>query len=188
MMLKSLGAATILYPTPASVIGTYDKNEKPNMMTAAWVGICCSEPPCVSVSLRRNRYSYDNIMERRAFTVNTPPEKYVKETDYVGIVTGREVNKFAITQLTPVKSELVDAPYVKEFPLVLECKLRHTIDIGTHTEFIGEIIDVKAEETILENGVPIMEKLKPILYAPGLGKYYGVGSYLGKAHSLGKKM
>ena len=186
--MKSLGATTMLYPTPASVIGTYDKNGKPNIMTAAWVGICCSAPPCIAVSLRKDRYSYGNIVERGAFTVNIPPERYVKETDCVGIVTGREVDKFALTRLTPVKSDLVDAPYVKEFPLVLECKLRHTIEIGIHTQFIGEIIDVKADETILENELPDMEKLKPILYAPGVGKYYGVGSYLGKAHSIGKKM
>jgi len=187
-MLKSLGARTILYPTPVSVVGTYDKDGKPNVMTAAWVGICCSRPPCIAVSLRKATYTYGNIVKRGAFTINTPSEKYVKETDYIGLVSGREADKFSAAKLTPIRSNHVDAPYVKEFSLVLECKLRQTIEIGLHTQFIGEIIDVKVDEAILENGLPDMEKLRPILYAPEARKYYGVGSYLGKAHSLGKKM
>ena len=185
-MLKSLGARTILYPTPVAVVGTYDKNGKPNVMTAAWVGICCSKPPCIAVSLRAATYTHGNIVERRAFTINTPPERYIKETDYVGLVSGRDVDKFSAAKLTPVRSNHVDAPYVKEFPLILECKLRHTIEIGLHTQFIGEIVDVKADEAILKNELPDMKMLKPILYAPIVGKYYGVGNYLGEAHTLGK--
>jgi flavin reductase (DIM6/NTAB) family NADH-FMN oxidoreductase RutF len=186
-MKKSLGAKTMLYPTPVSVVGTYDKEGKPNIMTAAWVGVCCSKPPCVAVSLRKATYTYGNIAERRAFTVSTPSEKYVKETDYVGIASGRDVDKFSAAKLTPVRSDVVDAPYVEEFPLVLECKLLHTVEIGLHTQFIGEIIDVKADEAVLENGILDMKKVNPILYAPVIQMYYGVGGYLGKAHSLGKE-
>lgn len=90
-MLKSLGAKTILYPTPVSVVGTYDKEGKPNVMTAAWVGICCSRPPCIAVSLRKATYTHGNIVERGAFTINTPSEKYVKETDYFGVNCGRRL-------------------------------------------------------------------------------------------------
>ena len=187
-MLKSLGARTILYPTPVAVVGTYDKDGKPNVMTAAWVGICCSKPPCIAVSLRAATYTHGNIVERGAFTINTPPERYIKETDYVGLVSGRDVDKFSAAKLTPVRSNHVDAPYVKEFPLILECKLRHTIEIELHTQFIGEIIDVKADEAILENELPDMKMLKPILYAPIVRKYYGVGNYLGEAHTLGKEI
>jgi flavin reductase (DIM6/NTAB) family NADH-FMN oxidoreductase RutF len=186
-MKKSLGARTLLYPTPVSVVGTYDKERKPNMMTAAWVGICCSKPPCVTVSLRKATYTYGNIVERRAFTVSIPSEKHVKETDYVGIASGRDGDKFSATGLTPVKSEVVDAPYVEEFSLVLECKLLHTIEIGLHTQFIGEIVDVKVDETTLENGLPDLKRVNPILYAPVAQEYYGVGDHLGKAHSMGKE-
>ena len=111
-MKKSIGAKTLVYPSPAFVIGTYDKDGRPNVMTAAWAGICCSKPPCVSVSLRKARYSYDNIVARKAFTVNVPSEQYVRETDYFGIVSGRKKDKFAASGLTPVKSDLVDAPFV----------------------------------------------------------------------------
>jgi flavin reductase (DIM6/NTAB) family NADH-FMN oxidoreductase RutF len=127
-------------------------------------------------------------VERRAFTVNIPSDRYLKETDYIGIVSGRDTDKFSATKLTPVKSDLVDAPYVKEFPLILECKLRHTIELGLHTQFIGEVIDAKADETVLENGLPDMRKVNPFLYAPIARKYYSVGKYLGDAHYVGKQL
>lgn len=187
-MKKSLGSRTLAFPTPAWVVGTYDKEGKPNVMTAAWGGICCSKPPCVTVSLRQATYTYGNIMKRKAYTVSIASETYAKETDYFGIVSGRNVDKFSVAGLTPVKSDLVDAPYVKEFPLVLECKVIHTLEIGLHTQFIGEILDVKADSSILdENGLPDIEKLKPILYSPGNRVYHGIGEHLGQAFSIGKK-
>jgi flavin reductase (DIM6/NTAB) family NADH-FMN oxidoreductase RutF len=187
-MKKSLGARTLAYPTPAWVVGTYDEEGRPNVMTAAWGGICCSKPPCIGVSLREATYSYGNIVRRKAYTVSIASEAHVKETDYFGIASGRDVDKFSTTGLTPVKSDLVDAPYVEEFPLILECKLVDTIKIGLHTRFVGEILDVKADPSILdENGSPDMEKLRPILYSPGNRVYHGVGKCLGKAFSIGKE-
>ena len=185
-MKKSLGPRTIIYPTPALVIGTYDKNGKPNAMTAAWAGICCSKPPCVAVSVRKSRHTYDSIVERKAFTANVPSEKYVKQVDYFGIASGKKKDKFADTHLTPVKSDLVDAPYIEEFPLILECRLVHTFELGMHTQFIGEIQDIKADEAILSSeGEPDIEKARPIIYAPENGRYYGIGMSLGKAFSIG---
>lgn len=187
-MKKSLGAKTIIYPLPVWIVGTYDKEDKPNVATIAWGGICCSDPSCVAISLRKATYSYGNIVERKAFTVNVPSEKYVREVDYFGTVSGRNVDKFTESGLTSVKSELVDAPYIKEFPLVLECKLIRTIEIGLHTQFIGEIIDVKADELVLgEKGITDIEKLKPVIFAADTGSYYGVGKCLGAAYSIGKK-
>ena len=136
-MKRSLGAKTLLYPTPVCVVGTYDRAGKPNVMTAAWAGICCSSPPCIAVSLRKATYTYGNIMERKAFTISLPTEDYVKQADYFGMVSGRDEDKFSKAKLTAVKGDLVDAPFVKEFPLALECKLLHSIEIGLHTEFIG---------------------------------------------------
>lgn len=188
-MKKSLGARTLVFPTPAWVVGTYDRDGKPNVMTAAWGGICCSSPPCIGVSLRKATYTYTNLMERKAFTVNVPSEDYIKAVDFFGMTTGRDVDKFAAARLTPVKSDIVDAPCVKEFPLVLECKVIHTNEIGLHTHFVGEILDVKAEESVLgDNGLPDIEKVKPILYCPEVRKYHGVGRYLGQAFSIGRDM
>ncbi|UCG81230.1 MAG: flavin reductase family protein [Desulfobacterales bacterium] len=186
-MKKSIGAKTIVYPTPVFIVGTYDAAEKPNVMTAAWGGICCSRPPCVAVSLRKATYTYGNIMAHKAFTVSIPSEDYVKEADYFGLVSGKETDKFSTAGLTPVRSDLVNAPYVREFPLVLECAVLHTIEIGLHTQFVGEIMDVKVDESVLgEKGVPDIEKVRPFLYAPEGHGYYSVGSYLGQAFSIGK--
>jgi len=187
-MKQSIGAKTLAFPTPAWVVGTYDMNGKPNAMTVAWAGICCSTPPCISISLRKATYSYAGIMENKAFTVNIPSEDYVKEVDYFGLTSGRDEDKFKTACLTPVRSELVPAPYIEEFPVVLECKLLHSLEIGLHTLFVGEIVDIKAEESVLdENGNPDIEKVKPVVYGTGNRSYYGIGCNLGKAFSIGKK-
>ncbi|MGO9612338.1 MAG: flavin reductase family protein [Dissulfurispiraceae bacterium] len=186
-MKKSLGPKTLLYPTPVWVVGTYDKEGKPNVMTIAWGGICCSKPPCIAISLRKATYSYDNIIKRKAFTLNVPSEGHAKEVDYFGLVSGRNEDKFAATEYTPIKSDIVDAPYVKEFPLILECKVIHVLEIGLHTQFIGEILDVKADESVLsEKGVPDIEKVRPIVFSPEVRRYHKVGDYLGDAFSIGK--
>ena len=157
-------------------------------MAVAWGGICCSNPACVSISIREATYTYGNIMERKAFTVNIPSEKYIKEADYFGLVSGKTEDKFSATKLTPVKSELVDAPYVKEFPLILECALLQNVKIGLHTLFVGEIKDVKAEEAVLtKEGYPDIEKIKPLTFNPANRTYYGIGKFLGNAFSIGKK-
>jgi len=187
-MKKSLGSKTIAFPTPTWVVGTYDHEGKPNVMTAAWGGICCSRPPCVYVSLRKATYTYGNIMERKAFTINILSEKHVKEADFFGISSGKDTDKFSESSLTPVKSILVDAPYIEECPLVLECKVLQIIEIGLHTLFIGEIMDVKANlSTLTEDGFPDIKKVKPIIYEPGNRRYYRIGSSLGQAFSIGKK-
>jgi flavin reductase (DIM6/NTAB) family NADH-FMN oxidoreductase RutF len=186
-MKKSLGARTLLFPTPVLMVGTYDRDGKPNLMNAAWGGICCSQPPCVAVSLRKATYSHAAIVERKAFTVSIACETRMAEADYVGITSGRDVDKFATAGLTPVRSDLVDAPYAAEFPVILECRLLHTIEIGLHTQFIGEIIDVKAESDVLaEDGQPDIMKIKPLIYDTAHKGYHGVGPLLGKAFSVGK--
>ena len=188
-MKKSLGVKTLAFPTPVWVVGTYDNEGKPNVMTIAWGGICCSKPQSVNISLRKTTYSYNNIIEKKAFTINIPSENYAKEADYFGIATGSKTDKFADTGLTPVKSDLVDAPYVEEFPLILECKMTHSFEIGTHTQFIGEIADVKADESVLgEKGLPEIDKVLPILFAPVIRTYSGVGKPLGQAFSIGKEI
>jgi flavin reductase (DIM6/NTAB) family NADH-FMN oxidoreductase RutF len=186
-MKKSFGAKTILYPTPVLIVGTYDGNGRANMMNAAWGGICCSKPPCIGVSLRKATYSHGNIVHRKAFTLSIPSERHVKEADYFGIATGRSEDKLAAAGLTAVRSELVDAPYVADFPMVVECRLLHTFELGLHTQFVGEIIDVKIDEDVLDAaGVPDLSKLLPMIYAPEIQGYFGIGRFIGKAFSIGK--
>ena len=186
-MKKSLGAKTLALPSPVWVVGSYDEEGKPNLMTAAWDGICCSRPPCIYVSLRKATYTYGNLVARKAFTVSVPSDEHVEEADWIGIASGREHDKFSTTGLTPVRSELVDAPYVAEFPLVIECRVIETVEIGLHTEFIGEILDVKVDQQYLSSrDMPDIEKIKPIIFSPGDGTYHAVGGPLGPAFSIGK--
>ena len=188
-MINSLGAKTVVPTTPVWVVGTYDQKGKPNVMTAAWGGVCCSQPPCIYVSLRKATYTYGNLVERKAFTVSIPSEAYTKQADYFGMTSGKTVDKFSATGLTPVKSDLVDAPYVKEFPLVMECKVIKIVEIGLHTEFIGEIVDVKADSSVLnEKGLPDIEKVNPIIWNPSEMTYHKVGKPTGQAFSIGKEI
>lgn len=188
-MKKSLGAHPQAVPTPVWLVGTYDSEGKPNLAAVAWGGICCSDPPSVAISLRKSRHSYDAILERKSFTINVPSEAFVCAADYAGMASGRDADKFAVAGLTPVRSDLVDAPYVSEFPLVLECRLLRTVEVGIHTQFIGEIIDTKAEEDVLDaSGVLDATKVLPIVYSPATRTYYGLGAVIGKGFDIGKKL
>jgi flavin reductase (DIM6/NTAB) family NADH-FMN oxidoreductase RutF len=187
-MKKSIGPRTILQPNPVLIIGSYDPNGQPNIMTAAWGGICCSKPPCAAVSLREATYTHGNIQHNKAFTINIPSTAFVKEADYAGIYSGKQENKFESLSLTPVKSDVVNAPYVKEFAVVLECEVLKVVEIGLHTQFIGEIKDIKADESILaENGLPDITKVQPFIYNSAGSDYYALGDFLGKAYTVGRR-
>lgn len=187
-MKTSLGAKTLALPAPVWVVATYDSNGKENGMTVAWGGICCSRPPCVCVALREATYTYGAVLERESFTVNVPSARQVKIADYFGIASGRDVDKFAIAGLTATKAEHVDAPLINEFPLNLECRLIHTLTIGLHTLFVGEILDVKADEVILGADARLsIEKLNPPVFSTGEAAYYAVGEPLGSAFAIGKE-
>lgn len=186
-MKKSLGAKTLLFPTPVLLVGSYDEEGNPNLMTASWGGICCSQPPCIAVSLRKATYTYAALVERKAFTIGIASEGTMVEADFAGIASGSDVDKFAVAGLTPVRSKVVDAPYAAEFPLIIECRLLHTMELGLHTQFIGEIIDVKADAGVLaEDGLPDIMKIKPLIFDTGHRGYHGVSPLLGLAFTVGK--
>ena len=185
-MKKSIGARTLHFPAPVWLVGTYDAQDHPNLMAASWAGICCSVPPCVMVAIRKARYTHANLLARQAFTLCVPSEDQVKIADYLGIVSGRKVDKFQKAGLTAVRSEVVDAPYAQEFPAVMECRLRQTVELGSHTQFIGEIMDVKVEAGMLdEHGAPLAAKLRPFAYLNG---YWALGNYLGDSYTVGKEI
>jgi len=185
-MKKSLGAKPIVYPTPVFLVGSYNADGLANFMNAAWGGICCSEPASVAVSVRQQRYTFSNIQLQQAFTINIPNTHQAAEADYFGIVSGRDENKVESTSLNSERAEHVNAPVLSECPLVLECRLIATHDLGVHTQFVGEIVDVKVEEACLdENGQPDIKKVDPLLFAPGNGAYFGVGEHIAQAFSAG---
>jgi flavin reductase (DIM6/NTAB) family NADH-FMN oxidoreductase RutF len=188
-MKRSLGPKTLIYPTPTWIVGSYDHEGRPNGMTTAWGGICCSDPPCVAVSLRKATYSHGSLIKRQAFTISVPTQSQATEADYFGLVSGRDTDKFAAIGWTPVRGGLVDAPYVEECPLVLECKVVHVFELGLHTQFVGQILDVKANEDVLDaTGMPDIEKVLPIIFSPSDRTYHGVGASLGDAFAMGKEI
>lgn len=187
-MKRSLGAKTLAMPSPVWVIGTYDAAGTPNLMTVAWGGICCSKPPAVSISLREATYTYACVVGRRAFTVNVPSVSHAAAADLVGVVSGREGDKFAAAGLTAVPSELVDAPYVEEFPLNLECRLVDSLKLGLHTLFVGEIVDVKADEEVLgRDGYPTVDGVRHFTFVVAEQSYYALGDRIGPAFAAKRK-
>jgi len=186
-MKKSIGVRTAVHPHPVFIICTYDAKGVPNAANIAWGGIASSGPDSISIAVRPSRYTYENLMSKKCFTVNLTPEKYMSEADYFGIVSGRDVNKFEVTGLTPVKAEFVDAPYIEEFPLIAECVVTHTLDLNAHTLFVGEIKDVKVDEQYADD-------IKGIAVAAGLLEfdsfgylYRRPGEIAGSAFQVGRK-
>ncbi|BDQ34120.1 flavin reductase family protein [Pseudodesulfovibrio portus] len=187
-MKISLGAKTLAQPTPVWAVGAFDEQGKPNAMIAAWGGICSSDPASLTVSLRPSRHTYAGIMKHRAFTVSVCPANLAAEADYLGMVSGKKEDKFAATGLTPVTSDMVKAPYVGEFPLIIECELSNTLELGIHTLFVGKIIDVKCDEDKLVDGKhPDPEKILPLIFSPGTRAYHTVGQKVGQGFDMGKK-
>ena len=187
-MKKSLGRKTLAMPSPVWVVGTYDDAGMPNVMTVAWGGICCSKPPAVSIALREATYTYACLARRRAFTVNVPSAAHAAAADLVGVISGRDGDKFAAAGLTAVASDLVDAPYVKEFPLNLECRLVESVKLGLHTLFVGEIVDVKADEEVLgHDGYPTVDGVRPFTFVVAEQSYYALGERIGPAFAAKRK-
>jgi len=176
------------HPCPVWCVGTYDPAGKPNVMTAAWGGIVCSKPPCISVSMRKAPYSHGNVLARGAYTVSVAPARYAREADYFGLESGREADKFSVAGLTPVRSLVVDAPYVGEFPLVLECRLLQTVELGLHTMFVGEVLGVLADDDVLTDGKPDLAKIDPLVFDPDMRTYHAVRQPVGPAFSMGLEL
>lgn len=188
-MKKSIGIKPIMNPLPVLAIGTYNEDKSPNVMTAAFGGIVSASPAAIGISLRKATLTYENIVRSEVFTISIPSENYVKEIDYFGMVSGKNNDKFKDTGLTATKGAHVDAPYVEEFPINIECKLIKIIELGLHTQFIGEIVDVKVSDEIIdEKGNHDIKKMKPISFAGSERSYYGMGDIVGSAFSIGKEV
>lgn len=184
-MRKNFGPKTWLYPMPVLIIGTYDKNGTPNAMNAAWGGIY--DTNMVMVCLSDDHKTTQNIKESGAFSVSFATSKTVVPCDYIGIVSANDVpDKFAKAGFNAIKSELVNAPIIKELPMTVECKL---IKFNEDGICIGEIVNVSADESILdENGKVDAKKLDPIIYDSVTHAYWNFGNKIGKAFLDGNKI
>lgn len=168
----------MLYPLPAVMVSVRDKSGKDNIITVAWAGTVCTNPPMVSISVRPERYSYHMLEESGEFVINLTTEKLCYATDYCGVRSGRDVDKFKEMKLTKVEADLVNAPMVGESPVNLECKVEKIEKLGSHHMFIARVMAVHAEEAYMdENGRFDLNKAQPMVYSHG--EYYGVGKKLG---------
>ena len=173
---------------PVWCIGSYDEKMRPDIITAASVGITGSKPPYVTVSLREASDTYHNITKNQAYTVCVPDTQYVKQADFYGLVSGRDHDKFKESGLTPVASKLVKAPYPREFPVVLECRLFKTVKLGSHTMFIGKIVGMKVHDNVLTDGKVDPAKLDSLFLSPADHGYYQLGPKVDDASSAGKSL
>ncbi|NHJ85762.1 MAG: flavin reductase family protein [Asgard group archaeon] len=173
------------YPAPAALVSVYTEDCKPNAMTAAWISNICAEPSVLVVGIRDTRYTCELIDKSGCFGVNIPNVKIVRETDYFGVVSGRDHNKFEETGLTVFKGKEVIVPLIEECPINIECKVIQKVKVGSHYAFFGEILKVYYDESMIdESGSPDILKADVIAY--GTGKYYSLKEVIGK-HSFSKK-
>lgn len=142
---------TMLYPVPSVMVSCANKSNENNIITIAWTGIICSNPPMLYVSIRPERFSYDMIKESGDFVVNVPNRELAFAVDFCGVKSGRDINKFEHLKLTASKSNMVTSPYIQESPLNLECKVKDIIKLGSHDMFISEIMCVNVEDTLIDS-------------------------------------
>lgn len=174
--------SNMLNPVPCVMISCRDTDGKENIMTAAWAGTICSDPVMVSVSIKKSRYSHDIIVRSGEFVMNLTSRPLVKAADFVGIKSGRNIDKFDLfgdLHLSRMDSHMVKAPSIAECPVCLECKVKDVIELGSHDMFIAEVVCTSVDESIIdENGRLDLDKADLVAYSHG--EYFALGEKLGK--------
>ena len=167
-----------LYPVPVVLVSCIGKNGKPNIITLAWAGIVCSDPPMIGVSIRPGRHSNALIKETKEFVVNVPSTEILAETDGCGLVSGKSVDKFEKFGFTPVPAAKIKSPLIKECPVNIECKVKQILNLGVHDLILGEVVAVHVEDEILDgSGKVDYKKARPFVY--NQGEYWSLGKKLG---------
>ena len=177
----------MLYPLPAVMVSVTDGNGNDNIITIAWTGTVCTNPPMVSISVRKSRYSYEMLKNTGEFVINLTTEKLAFATDYCGVKSGRDVDKFGEMKLTRGKASFVKAPLIEEAPVNIECRVTSVQELGSHVLFLADVLAVHADEAYMdENGKFDLQKANPLVYSHG--EYFAVGKKLGKfGYSVKKK-
>lgn len=173
------GPSAVLFPVPAVLVTSCLEDSEPNIITIAWTGVMSSEPPVVYISVRPGRHSYRLIKDSGEYVINIPSVDQIKLVDYCGIVTGKDVNKFKETGLTPVPGSRVRAPLIAECPVNIECRVRQVISLGSHDAFIADVLAVHYNMQALdENGRPDMGRIRPCGYC--IGEYREITDRIGR--------
>ena len=193
MSKQSWKPGNMLYPLPVVMVSAADKEGRDDIITVAWAGTVCTNPPMVSISIRPERYSYHMIRETGEFVINLTTEELAFATDYCGVKSGRDVDKFKETGLTREKAEKVKAPMIAEAPVSIESKVKEIRELGSHHMFIAQVAAVHADEKYMDEKNRFdLNRARPIVYSHG--EYLGTGKKLGtfgysvkKAKKQGKK-
>ena len=177
----------MVYPVPAVMVTAADREGKSNIITIAWTGTVCTTPPMAYISVRPERYSYGMLKETGEFVINLTTEKLVRATDYCGVKSGRDTDKWKETGLTPIPAQEVNVPLIKESPVNIECRVSEIRELGSHHMFLARVVAVDVDEAYLnEQGRFELQKAAPIVYSHG--EYYGLSSLLGTfGYSVRKK-
>ena len=179
MARQNWRASNMLYPVPAVLVGCRDEEGRDNLMTAAWAGPICSDPVMVSVSIRKERFSHAIIENTGEFTISLTTTGLARAADFCGVRSGRDTDKFREMKLTPLESSKIRAPGVAESPVVLECRVKEILRLGSHDMFIAEVVNVSVDERYLnEKGRLELEKADLIAYSHG--EYFALGKKIGK--------
>jgi flavin reductase (DIM6/NTAB) family NADH-FMN oxidoreductase RutF len=183
----SFKPGNMLYPLPAVMVSVADREGRTNIITVAWAGTICTNPPMVSISVRPSRYSHHMILETGGFVINLTTRALVRATDYCGVRSGRDVDKWKEAGLTPMRSDAVDAPCIAECPVNIECRVVRTEQLGSHDMFIAEVAAVHVDDRYMDGkGRFHLEDARPIVYSHG--EYYDLGEKLGRfGYSVQKK-
>lgn len=173
-------AGTMIYPLPAVMVSCGASPEEYNIITVSWTGTVCSEPAMCYVSVRKERHSYDIIKRNMAFVINLTTEELARATDWCGVRSGRDYDKFKEMHLTPVMSDNVKAPLIAEAPVSIECRVKQIIPLGSHDMFLAEVVSVQVDEQYLDlqTGAFRLDKAKLLAY--NHGHYYKIGDEMGK--------
>lgn len=179
---------TMIYPVPAVMVSMGETPEEHNIITVSWTGTICTNPPMCYISVRPERHSYDIIKRTGEFVINLTTKDLAYATDWCGVKSGRDHNKFDAMKLTPGKASMVKAPIIEESPLNIECRVTQIIPLGSHDMFIAEVVNVKADEQYIHPDTGTFELSRANLLAYSHGQYYELGNKLGKfGHSVEKK-
>lgn len=173
-------AGNMLNPTPVVLVSCGSTIEEYNLITIAWTGTICSNPPMCYISVRPERHSYNLIKAQKEFVINLVNEPLLTVCDWCGVKSGRDFNKFFEANLTPVKAQKVSAPLVYESPVNLECVVKEIVPLGSHDMFIAEIVNVNVNENLINKATRELQLYKANLVTYSHGQYYGLGKILGK--------
>lgn len=170
----------MIYPLPAVLVSCGDAENNYNLFTVSWIGTICTNPAMCYISVRPERHSHAIIARTGEFVINLTNEAMARATDWCGVRSGRDYNKFQEMHLTPIQGELVKAPIVAESPLSIECRVKQALPLGSHDMFIAEVLNVQADEQYIdpETGTFDMQQARLIAYSHG--HYYRLGEQIGR--------